>query len=841
MPDGFLTNADIGSNNFNINGAALPSNTTLSPINNTSNYLTPTIIGNSALNVNTNNLDNSTTPINNPNSNSQTQNPTTVGNTSNSNGSGFLDNQLNSYQNYAYHIKLYTAGDTGSASPIIIAETGVTGFNIKSLELTTKMTGGPTTRGIAATAFKFTIIEPMGTSFLDAFYQAAQTTNMANWQKGQYFLEISFKGYNEDGSLNTNITNYVWDYAINITKISTKLTSAGSEYDIDAQEDGTISISERHIFNIADTMNVKGNNLGAFVQDFNTKYNASLQKRFGNIYNFSVKMWPYNGNDPANWTFIDNPQTAPFVTRGMDNANKDVYTANVPRGTNINDFMKNLIGSTTQGVQLALDVNGIVTSVAALGSNYRETGLFMTYPQVTYTGDYDTNQQLYNKNIVMHMAVQKTQDTILHPNEVNFPQQAINAMISDNRLQKRYQYLYTGQNTEVIDLGINFNLAYQAPLPNQNGDNYYNAQITPHATAVTPDTLPTYTGGPNQLTGSISPNNIPSTISTVSSNNPLGALQSITNSIAQGLGTLGVLTGSNSLSAVSQLIGQASRTAAIIGNVGSSLSAPSQVSSLSNFINTSNVINGVAIPTLISATTTINGAINSINNGSFGVPGANTFSSGTTLGSATTIPSAAQTTSTGTAGTTTLGSATYIEDNLNGANSILQVSTAQTGDSSRNSAGTGAQGQQNRNKSIYGSLLDQKDASLGLNQIDNLKIKGDPYWLGNNPVNVLLGQQVNQNAYNLINGGCYILLTLKYPYNWAETGNYSFRTNDVYNGVYNVTQIDNHFVNGQFTQTLHAIRTATISAAVANSTSAAADAALGAAGNTNGTTNPGVS
>jgi hypothetical protein len=94
-------------------------------------------------------------------------------NNSQASGSGgasadFLDNVLNNYHQSTYHLRFYTKGDSSSGgNGIIIAESGVTGFNIRSLELDVQK-GGLDNRNTVSLHFRMTILEPLGASFLDA-------------------------------------------------------------------------------------------------------------------------------------------------------------------------------------------------------------------------------------------------------------------------------------------------------------------------------------------------------------------------------------------------------------------------------------------------------------------------------------------------------------------------------------------------------------------------------------------------------------------------------------------------------------------------------------------------
>ena len=128
---------------------------------------------------------------------------------------GMQPNPLNLYWQPTYHFRLFMVNDefkpsqvpitqllnqinTNAIRQVIIAETGITGYNIKSVEINTINANNHLTHAQKATVFSMVITETMGLSFLDALWAGATYLKIFDYTKAHYFLLLSFTGYNSD-------------------------------------------------------------------------------------------------------------------------------------------------------------------------------------------------------------------------------------------------------------------------------------------------------------------------------------------------------------------------------------------------------------------------------------------------------------------------------------------------------------------------------------------------------------------------------------------------------------------------------------------------------------------
>jgi hypothetical protein len=652
----------------------------------------------------------------------------------------FLDNVLNNYHQSTYHLRFYTKGDasSGGGKGIIIAESGVTGFNIRSLELDV-MRGGQNNRNTVSLHFKMTILEPLGASFLDALVQASKTLSpKGNWKQGYFYLDVSFKGYDENGVEKTAITGPgfpkggVWTYKLNLTNIKFHLTSSGGTYDLTGLSTNDQASKENdESARISSTMDVKGKNLGELISDFNTQLNKVHKENGLNLYTFDMKLLKGDFGDPNSFTFDIKP-TDPQHTLAYSQDDKSKVTAHLTPGTSIVDFLKTVWGATKEGQELALSSDKSIKPESLVATKYVERIMPLILP-VVEESDYDQKTGKYKKKITFNVKGEKIQGIHLDPSEVqnSFGQDAIKKIQAYGGLKKRYNYIYTGMNTEVLELDISYDIAWAAIQPRNEGANYYADNYRQSAMYAPPDKVSS--GGSSPASG-----------------------------------------GSGNSPSV---------------NGGSATPASGSANSSSG--------NGV----VQTGGTPANGSDNG------GAGGQTSF--------------------------------TYIEDILNNAdnantNTVPEpISVEQSNNDARYSAGSGVATTKSRGRSLFGIVLDQQSGLNSLQRVNSLKIMGDPYWLGMDYVESITSTDTTGNLPNYTAGDITFLIYFKYPYNWAETGDYSFRENDIFNGVYNFTTCCNYFENGKFTQKLEGIRILPITPADANTLANAPS--TGATANAGGT------
>jgi hypothetical protein len=690
----------------------------------------------------------------------------------------FSNNILDNYFQVAYHIRFYTNGDGQSSNnkTIIIAESGVTGFNIKELIIDSlAMSPHGETDNVVATDFHMTITEPMGTSFLDAMFLATQQAGVANWQQAYYCVDISFMGYSETGTPTTNICSGlpnggVWTYKMAIIDIGTHLSPQGCVYTLTGKMWDDKALTSEHL-NIQEAYSIEASTVGDYFNKLAQKLNATMKLKYKtDLITYAFQFHDASGSgDPSQYK-IHYPNEVDYNTfknfslaNGTDKSRKAIPNGNAPRGMKISDLILSVIGTTDQGQNLIRDSNKTITGndpQTHLGTGkFRDTGMFRVWPQLQVTG-YDPVSAAYKTQVIFHVKMFKYQNTFL-PKEVqnaatNSPQ-ALQELTKYNGLCKRYDYYFTGLNTQVLDFDVKFNFAWQAVLPRFEGIAYYGENLEVHARY-------------NDVA-----RNAWNTLKQAAQQQATGNAQQAS---AAAAATAAALTGI------------ATGAANPFANVGA--------------------LGGNATAGATSATGAIANAATTYTTGTQQIQQA-VGTQTQTQQQAEAAFAAAQAQIPSLTGSATTA---YAEDVLAAAAASgasynpMPISIKAAAESPRREAGIGLPSPYHASKSIYGALLEQTNSPFqnSLAAI-NITVKGDPYWLG-----VPYESQFTSTAKPTVQlcdysfGDVCFFLNIRYPYQLGDSPQPTFRSQDVWSGIYKAVKIQHSFTDGMFKQTIQAQR-----------------------------------
>lgn len=419
---------------------------------------------------------------------------------------GWNENVLNGFQNATYHIRLFMVDDTPfefrnygtyrelvdyftkTKKRTVVAESGVTGINIQNLTITTKAAPNSATRSMTATELVMNVVEPGGISFMDLLAQSARELRVLNYNKTMFLMEIRFLGYNgEDdpeiatGSFNENICQTfpnggIWLYHLFLKDIETEVSANGGAYRL------TFYPFEEQIQQDIDLrlpghLSPEGNTVKEMVDDLLNKLNEHIKSTYGyNLRTYVASILPFdNGKtyDPGQFSLQPvKPQNNDKRALTLESVNGKLK-AHFPHGTALNDAIEMIFANSPVVQQLAKDVME-VSKVELDGNKMRESVIFRSSviaEVVEY--DYTTEMYILKYNIVIRPYM--TQRPILSRDQVELSTrpdvQAANArkLRSQGYLAKRYDYLFTGLNTEVINFDIKHNAAWSALLPRALG------------------------------------------------------------------------------------------------------------------------------------------------------------------------------------------------------------------------------------------------------------------------------------------------------------------------------------------------------------------------------------
>lgn len=391
-----------------------------------------------------------------------------------------MPNILHNYASYTYHIKLYRVPHDEHAAittseefeginlsnihtysfskRVIIAESASTSLAINSLS----MTSHASVTDASVAAFKMQITQAKGMSLFESMIKAAEICNEYNMNaltSASFFLEISFMGIDEDGVEYKNI--YTITYPVQVINIDMSVGVSGTVYDVALSIAIVPSRTRDTISRVPTTIQLTDiHNTDDFFskleKSLNTAYerDRTYRQRFINVCKFIV-------DDEL---------------KGLD---FDIDISNRPIG----DMM--MVANDNTGISFHLPVDIEITRVveSALSNISAVRDMLLGDSIVGKTihvepnivqGEYDEALQAYSNNIFWLVST-KNVYKIPRPNHASTNDNIMELLEAGN-ISKRYEYIYTGENTEVRNVSLDFSNMYALQLQTYTGifNNYAN-------------------------------------------------------------------------------------------------------------------------------------------------------------------------------------------------------------------------------------------------------------------------------------------------------------------------------------------------------------------------------
>lgn len=411
----------------------------------------------------------------------------------------FTPNILDNYDQYTYHWKFFITSLENARegrvlkpeNQVIIAESGVTDLTIDKIEL--EGTAIPTAQiGTGTqTRVKFEIVEPSGAGLMDKLFYQAVGLGIGNWMVTPYFLQLEFKGRSPSTSETNESGNppgmeskkWLWpiklsDAKVHVDHVGTRYQFESIIYDELAQSDLYFCVQQQVVLD-------KLTDFGSAMQILEDKLNADQYEKL--IENYSIPdsyrivvdpvlakidLGTPKENVNTTWSkdFIDfGKKTATYnAGTGIDKiidsmlVNSDHYQekmqqsdtpSSTPKSSNKEtDQMKKLWRIVTETRPIAFDI--------LRQNNANEITIYI----VEYTiGVLD----------VVATQTGQTAET-LNASKVRMGEYATRKIMN-----KKYNYIFTGLNDQIIKFDLEMNYAYVATLARFGGAFYDSFISTP--------------------------------------------------------------------------------------------------------------------------------------------------------------------------------------------------------------------------------------------------------------------------------------------------------------------------------------------------------------------------
>lgn len=328
-------------------------------------------------------------------------------------------------------------------------------------------------RSAMANTFEMTIIEPNSVTLLEEIVTMARRLGIENHTQAAYFVKISFIGRTPDGAVNKPPPEFLFAVIFRAFEIS--VTDSGAEYRISAVETGAAgynylenTIKSGFTFEAAD--------FGEFISELEKQLNESLILM---LETNPDALYPYEyeitvDDSATEWKKWKFQQIAAEGKIGISNVDGDKLQFVASPGTSISDFVG--IGllcteeykqiATSDGVKVRPDGSGEFSKDAIT-----KVKLFYSIVSDVTATDWDPMRNDYAKKIQYKVMAYKKPSTFIDVAEqadISDPtkqKKRAQKLFDEGLLRKRYDYLFTGLNTSVMNLDVKFDFAYYTVSP----------------------------------------------------------------------------------------------------------------------------------------------------------------------------------------------------------------------------------------------------------------------------------------------------------------------------------------------------------------------------------------
>lgn len=737
-------------------------------------------------------------------------------------------NPLNDYDSYTYHIRfsLVEANSAYQVTPdnmrkvrkIVIAESGVTaGFNISKFTLSNTVSPGYKHQNMNVMEWKMTITEPFGLNFPDYILAAGKNLGIENTNRFPYFIEIWFDGYDESGKLQPEIGGLYKAWRVLILNVGLVTNQTGTVYELTGIADNDLVNSNQ----MALTKSTLKLDQVQTLQDVTDQLSKTLTDDAKKAEN-TTNSTQYKINLP---TFMRQWRIDPADSSKNDARNRSIIGTSIPinRGQDIGAFILTAMGKCGNEAD-----NFFYGTTGTSNESFVETHGLARWVQIVPTmtlGNYIPALNDYQKTITYNIQPYFTPRCVKDPEGAEKQRRLSNQkrkfsfLKSQNMIAKKYEYFYTGKNTEVIKFDIQIENFWQITLPSYWGGRTYGNYT--QGALVDPDSQGFRENrrysGVYQLPAEIAARTAQAIdlINNISSGNfgALGQYSSVFGglggSINQFTSTIGGLTSG---------IGQLTNMAATLqnlsaGNIGSLVSqARTSINTFGNLA----TINATPISPFETGTASTLQSITSntnrlVNTASTLVP--------SVVGGSQQVLSSSQQNNLDSylEAYTTQGDDALADDPLKVAFFVDQSPTIQqasfNGSEQKNTPSAATKtGTYPTSQGMFSQTIgNMYDKTYMLNI--SITIRGDPWWIGmtNLDMNEYLksgGATIPSNAAPFFKGENMFFLTFKTASNYDEqTGIMNpSRNSQTFNGLYCVQMVENIFENGSFTQKIEAYK-----------------------------------
>lgn len=404
---------------------------------------------------------------------------------------GFLGNALSSMPSATYYTRLSICHPTivhnlslNNKKKIIIAETATTAiFAITDLEIIHTVSWNKQTRSALGIGANITIVETHGAALLDYINKACKDLGIKSPKEATYLLEIMFNNGNAE-NVEPGQSAYYFVYPIQFLNMNISISEKGGQYRIYAQEPGVTAYGGQVGPTIKNVSTIAASSLGEWTKGFQTFLNDCAKDEVKSKAHFIrdeyyIKIddaWKdYKFSNLKNASKENNQSTRSHI----DNSKLVIQIA---KGSRIPDILNSIMGATEEFQRVKTTEGGFMREMGTDGKMTNSKSIPEIFRLVCDMrfGDYDIKRKRYSRKYLYSFESYKdatvySGELATQFNDKDVMKDKVTKLLEEQLLTKRYDYNFTGLNTEVLQFDINFDLTYFRSIPIRDG---HQAQLT---------------------------------------------------------------------------------------------------------------------------------------------------------------------------------------------------------------------------------------------------------------------------------------------------------------------------------------------------------------------------
>lgn len=396
----------------------------------------------------------------------------------------FMPNVLDNYDAVTYHWKCFIVDlETASsglimddAKQIIIAESGVTDISIEDVLIKSVATPSVDTGTGMSTIVTFTLLEPGGAGMYDKLFYKSIAMGVGNWLTMPFYLQLSFRARDPSTSLPIgDIDSLRWVWQLKLTDTKAHVSAVGTKYELSAIVYNDLAQSNVYS-NIQHNITLQGlKTVDDAIKELQQKLNDDQLIKL--VDSYSV---------PDIYEFVVDSKIAKYrLTSSKHNEDSfragtfdalDEKDATFGPGTSIDkiidtlmshtiEYQTSLIGARTPGANGApineetshmKKIWRIITETRPTSFDARRCDDARIF--TIYIVDYDIG-------VLDANTLQDTNST----NTISAERRRLDTYLKNGILRKKYNYMFTGLNDQIIDFDLTINHAFAAAVSRFNG------------------------------------------------------------------------------------------------------------------------------------------------------------------------------------------------------------------------------------------------------------------------------------------------------------------------------------------------------------------------------------